>query len=185
MDFNSLGKGSPFYLLRKNGDHPQLYVGTVKDRTAPQPKYQAQAVPTAFNGTSIQQVMNVTATIEGKEEVFVDIPCNVEVAARGNDTFSGSREAMLQAVDAMIQTSRKNLEMVNYHKAVLEEGEKMIEILNPRYAEEKKRDKSIIELERRQAATDKKLSTLETQNGEILAILRQLNGTPKNESANS
>lgn len=178
MDFLSLGSGSPFYLLRK-GDKPQLIVGTVKDKSAPMPRYQAQAVPTAFNGTNIQQVLTITATINGKDEVFTDVPCNVEIAAKGNDTFSGSREAMLSAVDAMIQSSRKSLEMVDYHKAVLAEGEKMLETLNPRYAEEKKRDKSIVELERRQAATDQKLTELSKQNAEMLGILRQLNGTPK------
>lgn len=178
MDFNSLGSGSPFYLLRK-GDKPTLIIGTVKEKSMPQPKYQAQTTPSVFNGTNIQQVINITATLNGKDEVFTNVPCNVEIAAYGNDTFSGSREAMLSAVDALIQSSRKSLEMVDYHKSVLDEGEKMLETLNPRYAEEKKRDKSIVELERRQAATDKKISDLATQNSEILTILRQLNGTTK------
>lgn len=149
------------------------------------PKYQGQI----FNGTPVQQVVSITANINGKDEVFSDIPFNVEIAARGNDTFSGSREAMLSAVDAMIQSSRKSLEMVDYHKAVLDEGEKMLETLNPRYAEEKKRDKNIVELNRRQAATDekiaatdKKISDLATQNSEILAILRQLTGASKDKA---
>ena len=92
---------------------------------------------------------------------------NVEIAARGNDTFSGSREAMLQAVDAMLQTSKKALDMVNYHKSVIAESEKMMEVLNPRYAEEKKQARTIKSLEERQAATDEKLDS-------ILAILKKL-----------
>ena len=178
MDFNSLTNGSPFYILRKNGTMPTLIVGTLKDKTSPMPKYQAQAVPNAFNGTNVQQVITLTINIGGRDEVIADVPCNIEIAARGTDTFSGSREAMLQAVDAMIQASKKNLDMVDYHKSVLTEGEKMLETLNPRYAEEKKRDKSIIELEKRQTQTDQKLTKLEAQNGEILSILRQLNGEP-------
>lgn len=179
MDFNSLASGSPFYVLRKGG-RPTLLVGTVKERTASQPKYHAQAVPTAFNGTNIQQVMTVIATLNGKDETFVDVPSGLEIAARGNDTFSGSREAMLQAVDSMIQASKKTLDMVDYHKTVLDEGEKMLETLNPRYAEEKRQTQTIKTLEAKQVETDKKLSTLETQNAEMLSILRKLNNVPKN-----
>ena len=170
MDFNSLGNGSPFYVLRKGGK-PVLEVGVVKSKTNPQPKYQPQAVPNAFNGTAIQQVINIVATINGKDETFTELPINVEIAAKGNDTFSGSREAMLQAVDAMIQASKKALEMVDYHKSVKAEGEKMLEVLNPRYAEEKKQARTINDLEKRQAATEQKLDN-------ILAILTKLDGSP-------
>jgi len=166
MDFNSLGNGNPFYVLRR-GEKPVLEVGVVKSRTAPQPKYQPQAVPNAFNGANVQQLISVTATINGKDEVFADIPANVEIAARGNDTFSGSREAMLQAVDAMIQTSKKALEMVPYHEAVKVEGEKMLEVLNPRYAEEKRQARTISDLEKRQSESERKLD-------DILSILKKL-----------
>ena len=166
MDFNSLTNGSPFYILRK-GERPTLEVGVVKTKTQPQPKYQPQAVPNAFNGTAIQQVVNIVATFNGRDETFSDVPISVEIAARGNDTFSGSREAMLQAVDTMIQTSKKALEQVDYHKSVLKDGEKMMEVLNPRYAEEKKQARTIKALEEKQAATDQKLD-------DILSILKKL-----------
>lgn len=165
MDFNSLGVGSPFYILRKS-EKPTLSVGVVKSKTAPQPKYQPQAIPNAFNGTTIQQVLTIVATIDGKDESFVDLPYNVEIAQKGNDTFSGSREAMLQAVDTMIQTSKKALEMVDYHQSVMSEGEKMLEVLNPRFAEEKRQARTISDLEKRQAATDEKLDA-------ILALLKK------------
>lgn len=166
MDFNSLAVGNPFYVLRKS-EKPTLEVGVVKSKTQPQPKYQPQAVPSAFNGTNIQNVVTITATINGRDEVFSEIPVNVEVAARGNDTFSGSREAMLQVVDAMIQTSKKALELVDYHKLVKVEGEKMIEVLNPRYAEEKRQARTISDLEKRQTESERKLDS-------ILSILQKL-----------
>lgn len=173
MDFNSLSTGSPFYVLRRT-DKPILEVGVVKSKTAPQPKYQP-SVPTAFNGTTIQQVLSVTVTINGKDEVFSDVPVNVEVAAKGSDTFSGSREAMLQVVDAMIQSSKKALEMVEYHKVVKAEGERMLETLNPRYAEEKKQARTICDLEKRQSETDRKVD-------DILAILRKLDSPAQTET---
>lgn len=165
MDFNSLGNGNPFYILRQ-GEKPILEVGTVKSKTQPHVKFPTQT-PNLMAGMQTQQVIDVTATVNGKDETFNDIPVGVEIAQKGNVTFSGSREAMLQAVDAMLQTSKKAIEQVPYHKSVLAEGEKMLEILNPRYAEEKRQSRTISELEKRQNATDQKLDS-------ILAILQKL-----------
>lgn len=165
MDFNSLGNGNPFYVLRK-GERPVLEVGVVKSKTPPRAKFPTQT-PNLMTGMQYQQVIDVTATINGKDETFPEVPINVEIAARGNDTFSGSREAMLQAVDAMLQTSRKAIEQVSYHKGVIQESEKMLEVLNPRYAEEKRQARTISDLEKRQAATDQKLDA-------ILGILQKL-----------
>ena len=125
-------------------------------------------------GMQAQQVIDVIATINGRDETFNDIPMNIEIAERGNNTFSGSREAMLQAVDAMLQTSKKAIEQVSYHKSVIAESEKMLEVLNPRYAEEKRQARTILDLEKRQAATDQKLDS-------ILAILQKLDAPPNND----
>ena len=174
MDFNSLGNGNPFYVLRK-GEKPILEVGVVKSKTQPRAKFPTQT-PNVMTGMQVQQVIDVIATINGKDETFSEIPINVEIAARGNDTFSGSREAMLQAVDAMLQTSKKAIEQVPYHKSVIAESEKMIEVLNPQYAENKQNARTIKNLQERQQAQDAQLAEMKKQNSEILAILRQLNG---------
>ena len=165
MDFNSLGQGSPFYILRK-GEKPLLEVGVVKSKSQPRAQYPTQT-PNVMSGMTFQQVIDVVAVTNGKEETFAGIPVNVEIASKGTDTFTGSREAMLQAVDAMLQSSKKALEEVAYHKSVIEEGEKMLEVLNPQYAENKKQARTITDLEKRQADTEKKLDT-------ILDILKKL-----------
>jgi len=177
MDFNSIGNGAPFYVLTKS-DKPTLTIGVVKEKTAPQPKYQTPLTPAAFNGTQPQTFVTITATVNGKDETFSDIPTNVEIAQKGNDVFSGSREAMLQFVDGMMQTSKKALDMVDYHKSVLAEGEKMLETLNPRYADEKRQAKTIKGLEEHQAETDKKLNSLEQMCAKMLNILNQFNDAP-------
>lgn len=169
MDFSSLGNGNPFYVLRK-GEKPILEVGVVKSKTQPRAKWPTQN-PNVMAGLQVQQVIDVVATINGKDETFSEIPINVEIAQRGNDTFTGSREAMLQAVDSMLQTSKKAIEQIPYHKAVISETEKMLEVLNPQYAENKKQARTISDLERRQADTDKKLDT-------ILTILQKLDSPP-------
>lgn len=169
MDFSSLGNGNPFYVLRK-GEKPILEVGVVKSKTQPRAKWPTQN-PNVMAGLQVQQVIDVVATINGKDETFGEIPINVEIAQRGNDTFTGSREAMLQAVDSMLQTSKKAIEQIPYHKVVISETEKMLEVLNPQYAENKKQARTISDLERRQADTDKKLDT-------ILTILQKLDSPP-------
>lgn len=165
MDINSLTNGSPFYVLKK-GERPVLEVGMVKAKSQPRPQYQTQT-PNLMNGINFQQVVDLTVTINGSDRVINNIPLNVEIAAQGNETFSGSREAMLQAVDNMLQTSKKALEQIPLHKNVIAESEKMLEVLNPRYAEEKKQARTITDLERRQSETDKKLDA-------ILGILQKL-----------
>lgn len=165
MDINSLTSGSPFYVLKK-GERPVLEIGTVKAKSQPRPQYQTQT-PNLMNGMNFQQVVDLTVTINGSDRVINNIPLNVEIAAQGNETFSGSREAMLQAVDNMLQTSKKALEQIPLHKNVIAESEKMLEVLNPRYAEEKKQARTISDLEKRQAATDEKLDS-------ILKILQKL-----------
>lgn len=165
MDIQSLTNGSPFYVLKK-GECPKLEVGIVKSKSNPRPQYQT-STPNLMNGMNFQQVVDLTVTINGNDRVINNIPLNVEIAAMGNETFSGSREAMLQAVDSMLQTSKKALEQISWHKNTIVEAEKMLEVLNPRYAEEKKQARTINDLEKRQAATDAKLDS-------ILSILKKL-----------
>jgi len=165
MDIQSLTNGCPFYVLKK-GERPILEVGTVKGKSQPRPQYQT-STPNLMNGLNFQQVVDLTVTINGSDRVIPSIPINVEIAAMGNETFSGSREAMLQAVDTMLQTSKKALEQIPFHKSVIQESEKMLETLNPRYAEEKRQARTISDLEKRQSATDQKLDS-------ILNILKKL-----------
>ncbi len=169
MDFNSLGNGSPFYILRQ-GDKPVLEVGIVKSKSQPRAKFPTQT-PNIMQGLQMQQVIDVVATINGKDETFLEIPTNVEIAQKGNVTFSGSREAMLQAVDTMLQTSRKALEQVGYHKSVISESEKMMETLNPQYAENKQQARTIQDLQQRADAQDKKLD-------DIYSLLKKMSGAP-------
>lgn len=175
MDFNSISGGNPFYILRKS-EKPTLEVGVVKSKTQPRAKFPTQT-PNVMAGMQLQQVVDIVVTVNGKDETFSEIPINVEIAARGNDTFSGSREAMLQAVDAMLQSSKKALDQIPYHKSVIAESEKMLEVLNPQYADNKRQARTIQSLEEKQKATDAKLAALESQSSEMLAILRSLNGS--------
>lgn len=168
MDFNSLGNGNPFYVLRQ-GEKPTLEVGVVKQKSQPRAKFPTQT-PNLMNGLQMQQVIDIVATINGKDETFAEIPVNVEIAQKGGMMFSGSREAMLQAVDAQMQASKKHIEENAYHVASIPLYEKMMETLNPQYAENKQQARTIKDLQERQNAQDKKLD-------DILTILQKI-GTP-------
>lgn len=169
MDFNSLGQGSPFYILRQ-GEKPILEVGIVKTKSQPRAKFPTQT-PNIMQGLQMQQVIDIVATVNSKDETFQEVPVSVEIAQKGNVTFSGSREAMLQAVDAMLQASKKALEQVPYHNSVIAESEKMMETLNPQYAENKEQARTIKDLQERADKQDKKLD-------DIYALLQKMNGTP-------
>ena len=61
--------------------------------------------------------------------------------------------------------------------SVIAESEKMLEVLNPQYADNKRQARTIQSLEEKQKATEAKLAALESQSSEMLAILRSLNGS--------
>lgn len=168
MDFNSLGNGSPFYILRQ-GEKPILEVGVVKQKSQARAKFPTQT-PNIMQGMQMQQVIDLVATINGKDETFLEVPVNVEIAQKGNVTFSGSREAMLQAVDGYMQTSKKHLEENAYHEAAIPEYEKMMETLNPQYAENKQQARTIKDLQERADKQDKKLD-------DIFALLQKMNAS--------
>lgn len=183
MDFISLGTGAPFYILHK-GEKPVLEIGVVKSKSDPKPPFQAQT-PGVFNGMSqMQNVLDVVVTINGADTPFSNLKANAEIEQynNGKTLVSCSREAMLQSVDAMIQASKKALEQVDYHKSVLKEGEKMLEALNPAYAENKRNARTIKDLQERADAQDKKLDSIASQNQRILDFLQELNGGPHTRS---
>lgn len=164
MDFNSLAAGAPFYILHK-ADKPSLQIGVVKTKSDPKSPYNVQQ-PAILNGLNAMNpqnnVVDILVTVGGTDMPFNNLPVSSESTTyNGGNTFvSCSREATLQAVDTMMQTSRKALDMKDYHELVISEGEKMLETLNPRYKEEKERDRSIKSLEERQSKTDKKLDAI-------------------------
>ena len=164
MDFKSLGTGAPFYVLQRNDKQkPVLQVGSVKSKSEPKSPYQTnQPILNGLAAMSQGLVVDIVVSIGGNDVPFNNLPANAETTSyNGGGTFvSCNQQATIQAVDAMMQVSRQELEREGYNKTVLAEGEMMLETLNPRYKEEKQRDRTIKSLEERQDRTDKKLDTI-------------------------
>lgn len=115
MDFNSLAVGSPLYILRK-AEKPTLHIGSVKTKGEPKQAYQTHT-PNLLQSPNL--VLDIVVNLEdGSEVPFNNLPTTGESTTyNGGNTFvSCSRDATSQAVDSMIQTSRKALEMVDYHQ---------------------------------------------------------------------
>lgn len=180
MDFKSIGTGQQFYVLQKSEKQkPVLQIGIVKAKSEPKSPYQTSTPYlnsiAAMNGQNA--VVDLVVSINGVDTPFNNLPATAETSTyNGGNTFvSCNQQAMIQAVDAMMQVSRQELEREAFNKTVLSEGEKMLETLNPRYAEEKQRDRSIKSLEERQAATDSKLDKILSRLDEFFAPSKKQN----------
>lgn len=151
MDFQSLRPGSAIYILHRD-DNPRLFVATVQNKPESKPRYMTQnpaATPAAYAGTNMMQpVVEVIARCGNDDVPFSNLnPTDSSATYNNGQTFiTTTPDAMLPAVDAMIQESRKALEKIDFHKQVLVEGEKMLETLNPRYREEKEQKQDIANL---------------------------------------
>ncbi len=147
MDFQNLPIGASFYVLREGGERPTLSIGTVKAKSDPKPQYQTQT-PAIYTGMQIPIVVDITATIAGEDIPFGNLPATAETSTYQNGavTVCCTSESILQAISAMMDKSRKRIDMRNYDDAVMEEGELMTEQINPQYKEAKAQKREIASL---------------------------------------
>lgn len=171
MDFNSLGNGSPFYILTKHpGQKPTLAVGTVKEKVALQPQYQLGSLPSAYAGMNPQQSVRLIVTVNGNDRTIPDMPSTGEIAQKGDEIFTGSQQAIIQAIDGMMQASQAELERHDYNLMTIQAGREMMGVVNPQYAAAQQQEKNIQDLQHRQDEQGKMLK-------EMYAMLQKI--TPK------
>jgi len=169
MDFGNLGNGSPFYILTQSkGQKPTLEVGTVKEKALLQPQYQLQAVPGAMNGITQQQNVRLIVTIDGSDRPIPDIPANVEIAQKGDVFYTGSQQAIIQAIDQMMQVSKGEIERDAYNHMVIDAGKEMMGVVNPQYAASVQQEKIIRDLQDRQDEQGKMLKDIHSLLQEIV-----------------
>jgi len=168
MDFQSLRPGSAIYILHRDDNTPRLIVASVQNKPEPRPRYMTQTpgpTPAAYTGTNMMTpVVEVVARCGNEDVPFSNLtPTDSSATYNNGQTFiTTTPDAMLPAVDAMIQDSRKALERVDYHKTVLVEGEKMLETLNPRYREEKEQKQDIANLKSQMGNIESTMGTMMT-----------------------
>jgi hypothetical protein len=173
MDFQSLRQGSAVYILHRDETTPRLIVGTVQNKPEPRPRYMTQTSgtnPDPYAGTNLMQPVVELVVRCGNEDVsFKNLtPTDSSATYNNGQTYiTTTPDAMLPAVDAMLQDSRKALESTDYHKAVLVEGEKMLETLNPRYREEKAQKQDIANLK-------SQMGNIENTMGTMMSMMKDL-----------
>lgn len=162
MDFKNLGENGIVHIIRKK---PFAYLtGVLKSKNLKQANpYQVQPAPQNFD---------LIITVGGNDEVVPGIGEGMEVVDYKGSYYSASSEGILQAVANMMQMAQTGIDEQDYYHSVRNEGEKVLELLNPQYAEGKRQARIIKDLQDRTDAQDKKLD-------QILSRLDEFFDAPK------
>lgn len=144
MDFQGLKQGNSIYIIDRS-DKPKLVVADVTNVSAPRAPITNQL---AAIGTNITQVVDITAKVGEQVTLLNNLTANAESETynQGAQFVAASQGAALREVDRMIADSKAALAKVDYHQAVVTEGEKMLELLNPQYKEAKAQKQDIADL---------------------------------------
>lgn len=138
--FSTLTRESNIYMLEK-GDNPRLRTAQVTGVNKTQLPYAP--------GITYDQTVDVSVTADGESITFEKLPANADIASSGKDGIivACTPEAMTSEVMALVNLSRRALESVHMHELFLERSDDMLKTLNPRYAEERRREEKIASLE--------------------------------------
>lgn len=154
--FSNLRANSQIYILHK-GSTPFIEVGTVMSVSMPRPKF-----PVPQFGQMQDLVVDVTAKVGERSETYQALPANLDVAdSVGNDNVvvTTGRDAMNAEVASLKQKSLDIVNSVDYHRGIITECDKILENINPEYAEKQ--------------AQQARIATLESQLAEVLSLLKE------------
>lgn len=155
--FSALRQNSPFYILDKS-DTPVLKVGKV------------------ISVSSIQYKNNFTQTVDvavkvGNETLnFNDLPASLSIVDFNNTNMivSESKDAMTTEIENMISSSQNILNTIDYHKSIVDNGDKMLVQLNPHFAKEKEQEEKIKSLEAKVGNIETGISDMKSMMSELL-----------------
>ena len=136
MSFQALRVNAPIYILHKD-QTPSIEIGTVVTVSAPMPKYQQ---PPMF-GQMQEMVVDISARVGDQNINLQKLPAAGDIGDFGNNiVVSCSRDAMNAEVVSLKQRSVDTLNSVEVHKAIIAGCDKIIETLNPEFAERQKQE---------------------------------------------
>lgn len=130
--FQNLRAGSSIYILNKT-NAPVMETGTIASVSAPVPKY---TVPPVF-GQPQEMTVDLVVKVNGQEQTFQKVPASADIADFGFNgiVISDSRDAMNAEVVNLKSRSIETINSVDFHKGVVDSCNKILENLNPEYAE--------------------------------------------------
>lgn len=128
--FSNLRANNQVYILHKETT-PYLEVGNVISVSAPMPML-------GQYGQALNYSVDITVRVGDNTVNYSKLPCNAEIAdwgGNGNLVVAASREAMNNELNSMRQKSVDIINSLDYHKNVIDVVEKILQQLNPEYAE--------------------------------------------------
>lgn len=130
--FQSLRAGSSIFILNKTGT-PVLETGTIVSVSSPMPKY---TVPPVF-GQPQETVVDLVVKVNGQDMNYQKVPASADIADFGFNgvVISDNRDAMNAEVVNLKNKSIETINSIDFHKGVIEGCNKILENLNPEFAE--------------------------------------------------
>lgn len=159
--FQNLRPSAQLYILHKDGT-PYIEYGSVVNITAPKAKY---PLSTQFTSPypQMEMVVDIVVNIGGQNTNLQGLPAGADIAdfgTNGNIVVSCSRDAMNNELSTMKQKSVDILGSINYHKSIIEACDKMLNLINPEYAEKQRQDKEISDLKQQLSEMTKGMGEL-------------------------
>ena len=147
--FQSLRANNQIYIFHK-GPNPVLETGTVVNVTPPVPKYQ---IPPVY-GQPQEMVVDLVVKVNGQDTNYRQLPANLDIAdfGSGGIVLSVSREAMNAEVLSYKNKSIDAINSVDVHKGIIAGCNKILESLNPEFAERQAQQAEMNELRSQMAA---------------------------------
>ena len=147
--FSALRKGTQVYVLTKDGI-PELIKGVIESTTYP--TYNTNY----YNG----QTMDINIRTDNDNMEFKNIVPTLSVVDYKNIILSETKELLIPEVENMLQNSKSIVENVEYHRNVVQQCEKMLKDLSPKYAKEIQHDEDINNLKSEMGGIKSKIDTI-------------------------
>lgn len=143
--FQSVRPNSPIYVLHK-GDNARLETGYVMNQPIAKPKYQ---IPHTF-GQPQEMIVDLVVKLNDATVNYNSLPAQADISdsySNGeNIVISDSREAMNAEIVSAKQKSIDIINSVGYHKALIEQYDKLLSDFNPELAEKQAQQQEIASL---------------------------------------
>lgn len=154
--FKDLNKGALVHIVDST-NIPMYFQGVLSEMSVP---YTPQPQPgQQFN--PMFQVVDVTVTVNGSNQVYKGIPYMSEVATHAGMTVSCSQGALKNVVEGIYRKSIDAIQNVDKHKSTISACENILEQIDPGIAQAKAQEKKINELQNEIYELKKGIPTLE------------------------
>lgn len=157
--FQSLRANNQLFILHKDAN-PYIEYGPVVSVSAPRPKL---PMSPAFPAPQMEMVVDIVVNINGQNTTLQNLPANADIAdsvQNGNVVVSCSRDAMNNEIMAMKQKSTDILNSMDMHRSIISGCDKMINSLNPEFAEKQRQDAEIKILREQVSQMSESVNTL-------------------------